>query len=631
MNNKKSTKRALISSILSLALCMTMLIGTTFAWFTDNVTSSNNIIKSGKLDVELKYKSDFDANWAQVTDQEEAIFNYDKWEPGYVDVKYIQVANAGNLAFKYLLNIIPKTVAAEGKANLADVIDVYIVNNPTEAIEREDLANMTKVGTLTSLMADPDGAARGILLPKGSTATSADEVVGSVEMGIALKMQESAGNEYQDLTVGGGFDIQLFATQYTWENDSFDNQYDANAPKMFTVNGVEYDTAEKALEAAKEGDIVYLSSTTEPITIDKKIKLTIANTNIVAADGVNAITVTADATITVEGYNSVVGGKNADGINVAENVTLTLTGKGRLITSGNAEKEYFRKTKDSVEYGEHISNTKDATYNGTGGSGIDVAGDIVIDGLASLTAKGYGIGGFGIGGTTDSITIKNSTINYVRGAFAGTEMFIPGWAGHFYGKDEPEGGAAIGSSTDKAVINIEKSTITRAEGGSKAAGIGARFWTGVEVNITDSNVTAIGGNASAGIGGSRVHQEATTADAITVNIKNSVINATGGDYAAGIGSGYNTYADNMAKAPTTKVTIDAGSKIVAKGGMLGAGIGTGHNVLNFVGDIKCDTTNVKAGYNVDDCCHGALCSDTEDVGLGAYKIEGIYTFVNNAD
>ena len=100
MNNKKSTKRALISSILSLALCMTMLIGTTFAWFTDNVTSSNNIIKSGKLDVELKYKSDFDANWAQVTDQEEAIFNYDKWEPGYVDVKYIQVANAGNLAFK---------------------------------------------------------------------------------------------------------------------------------------------------------------------------------------------------------------------------------------------------------------------------------------------------------------------------------------------------------------------------------------------------------------------------------------------------------------------------------------------------------------------------------------------------
>ena len=48
---KKQTKRALITSVISLLVCFSMLVGTTFAWFTDSVTSSGNIIKSGTLDV----------------------------------------------------------------------------------------------------------------------------------------------------------------------------------------------------------------------------------------------------------------------------------------------------------------------------------------------------------------------------------------------------------------------------------------------------------------------------------------------------------------------------------------------------------------------------------------------------
>ena len=51
---KKSTKRALISSVLALVLCFTMLLGTTFAWFTDSATSKGNTIKTGKLDIQLK-------------------------------------------------------------------------------------------------------------------------------------------------------------------------------------------------------------------------------------------------------------------------------------------------------------------------------------------------------------------------------------------------------------------------------------------------------------------------------------------------------------------------------------------------------------------------------------------------
>ena len=84
----------------------------------------------------------------------------------------------------------------------------------------------------------------------------------------------------------------------------------------------------------------------------------------------------------------------------------------------------------------------------------------MIRGLANLTAKGYGIHGFGIGGSTDSIVIENSTIAYARGGYAYPGMFIPDWSGYFYGKKEPAGGAAIGSRTDGAVITIANAADT---------------------------------------------------------------------------------------------------------------------------------------------------------------------------
>lgn len=59
MTNPKQTKRALLMSLLSLLLCCAMLIGSTFAWFTDSVTSGNNKIIAGNLDIELGYATAF--------------------------------------------------------------------------------------------------------------------------------------------------------------------------------------------------------------------------------------------------------------------------------------------------------------------------------------------------------------------------------------------------------------------------------------------------------------------------------------------------------------------------------------------------------------------------------------------
>lgn len=215
MNNKKNTKRALVASVLSLVLCMTMLIGTTFAWFTDSVTSTNNKIQSGTLKVDLELLDKATGSWKSIKDSKEAIFDYDKWEPGYTDVKILKIENEGTLALKWVAKIVSETELTA----LANVIDVYVNTTISEyPIERDDLTGWTKAGTVAQFVNSVEETTFGTL-----------EATESAYLGIALKMQESAGNEYQDMSLGGAFDIRILATQYTSEYDSFDNQYDFQA------------------------------------------------------------------------------------------------------------------------------------------------------------------------------------------------------------------------------------------------------------------------------------------------------------------------------------------------------------------------------------------------------------------
>ena len=186
MTRQHSTKRALIASILVLCLCFTSLIGTTFAWFTDSVTSSGNIIQSGSLKVEMHWaEGDEDPNSAKWTNAESgAIFKNDLWEPGYAEAKHVKIANVGTLALKYQLRI----VANSEFSKLADVIDVYYYADATQ-LDREDLDTATKLGTLTEVL-DP-----------GFEDAIHKVVSGSLEAGkvetltLVLKMRESAGND----------------------------------------------------------------------------------------------------------------------------------------------------------------------------------------------------------------------------------------------------------------------------------------------------------------------------------------------------------------------------------------------------------------------------------------------------
>ena len=209
MNNKKTTKRALISSLLSLVLCMSMLIGTTFAWFTDQASTSVNTIQSGDLEIALEYSTDDGTTWADAEGQALNFKTADGrtdilWEPGCTyELPLIRVRNNGNLALKYELAINGVT----GSAKLLEAIEFSANGAPISSFS-------------------------GTLLEK-------DDVSGSIL--IKGHMKEEAGNEYENLEISG-IGITVYATQFTYEKDSYDDQYDAAAGTAFVGgNGTEED------------------------------------------------------------------------------------------------------------------------------------------------------------------------------------------------------------------------------------------------------------------------------------------------------------------------------------------------------------------------------------------------------
>ena len=103
MKRSFTTKKALLLNSVSLLLCIVMLMGTSFAWFTDIVESKDNIIVAGNLDVELEYYSA--AGWQPVNENTKLFDENALWEPGHTETVYLRVSNLGSLALKYMLGV----------------------------------------------------------------------------------------------------------------------------------------------------------------------------------------------------------------------------------------------------------------------------------------------------------------------------------------------------------------------------------------------------------------------------------------------------------------------------------------------------------------------------------------------
>ena len=234
MNTKKATKRALLTSVMALVMCVVMLVGTTFAWFTDTASTGVNKIQAGNLDIELAYKNaetmTTDTGFKAANKDTPVFKEGALWEPGHVEYVVLKIRNAGNLALKYKLGInianeVGSTNVLDKPFKLSDSIKFAVLEGdktvPTAGYEfnRDNLVA---------------AAGEGAVLSTGYTAEDNLLKDGSKIVTLVVWMPIDVGNEANHKT---GVDaptidlgIKVDATQYTYEKDSFDDQYDKDAP-----------------------------------------------------------------------------------------------------------------------------------------------------------------------------------------------------------------------------------------------------------------------------------------------------------------------------------------------------------------------------------------------------------------
>ena len=408
----KASKKSLIASGVSLLASAALLAGSTFAWFTDSVTNTGNKIQSGKLAVTLE-KFDpaaEEGNGGYVDAGSAPLFDYDKWEPGYTAVASVKIGNNGTLALKYEVDLV---VNGEASA-LADVIDVYYRKDAGAVSSLPDsLDGLTKVGTLSELLAETRGAATGHLSAGGADFAT-----------IALHMQESAGNAYQELSIGAAFDIVVKATQYTEEEDGFgSDQYDKDAPLDF----VPVATAEQLLAASTAGGTV---SMTGDIAPSKALSITnaVLNGNGNRLIGgqlgdnariINLTNLSGPASLTVNGVNMVgeTAQFNSKGISAYDADSITLDVKDSRIEA----RAYALRIGTGVTNGAELNmeNTtlvgwagldthaktnavfRNVTFNGTN---YDLSGD----------SNGYDAIEFQEGSEGSTVLLENCTFNLIK-------------------------------------------------------------------------------------------------------------------------------------------------------------------------------------------------------------------------
>ena len=261
----KLLMRTYLTSLLCLVLCVTMLLGTTYAWFTSEVTTAGNEIYVGTLKVDMTDAAGNSLANAGGLFGSGAV----KWEPGATQIETVKVVNKGDLAFDYSLYL--STVGADvGDLNkVGQHIDVYVTADGAKASSAQDLKdNWIRVGTLA------DTAKNGFVLANGSWKPGQEDVLSTVK--IALHMPEEVSNtDIMGLRVKN-LGIRLMATQKVYETDDFGGKYDEAAP----IDALVASYAELAA-AVNAGQSVRM---TADITVPENSTLTVASGKQVVID-----------------------------------------------------------------------------------------------------------------------------------------------------------------------------------------------------------------------------------------------------------------------------------------------------------------------------------------------------------
>ncbi len=583
-----SSKKALFLSVISMVICVSMLIGSTFAWFTDSATANVNTIQAGNLDVEL-VKADGSPlttalGWVKAEGHEnEAVL----WEPGCTySLEGFKIRNAGNLALKYKVVISGLT----GDATLLNAIEFTVKKGDTE-VSLDDF--------------------EGKLLPKDSAATDGFETYETSVITITGKMKQDAGNEYKGLSIDG-IKITVYATQLAYESDSTNKDYDENATYYPVIDAAGLKDALKAGGDISVEKDVPTSGTdtlsartiiTKPTNLNLKGKIVSPdnmgnnNTNFVA------LIVDADTTIDAAANGGIDTGVNGGyAINVRNGAKLTINSgyyygggtavqvqKGELVINGGffAVEPY-----SSPTYGyEYLLNCIDSAYK-DGMAKITVKGGTFVNfNPADCKAEGAGTNFVAEGYTVISETQANGDVWYtvVKGTTASTSDELASAVengGTVVLNDNVTLSAPIAIPASKDVtIYMNGKTVTATNNfitvnaGAKLTISGGTVDSGRYVFMVDGGEVVVnGGNFTA--------QEAVCAlfggSKLTVN------------------DGTFTAKDNAVIATNGSSQYD-GCEITINGGVFNANITTAGYIACGIYVANKDTVNVNAGtFNVTD-------------------------------
>ncbi len=242
---KTNSKKALLSSAFALVLSVAMLIGTTFAWFTDTASTAVNKIQAGNLDIKLAYKNSTTGGEFKEANRETPVFdNNALWEPGHVEYVVLKVSNTGSLALKYKLGI---NIASEtGSTNvnnkafkLSDYIRFAVLNDDQSSLDRDAL-----VAAATDSKLIKEGYSKEDHLLAGEN----NEKVVTLVVWMPTDVGSEANHKTEVTAPSIDLGISVAATQDTVEKDSFDNTYDKDA--VYPI--VAMDTLQELINNAAE-------------------------------------------------------------------------------------------------------------------------------------------------------------------------------------------------------------------------------------------------------------------------------------------------------------------------------------------------------------------------------------------
>lgn len=293
----KTTKRSMLVSGLCLLLTAVMLMGSTFAWFTDSVTNTGNVITAGNLSIDA-YAYDLGEGGEEVTIpgvNGGNAFTFEKdgqnlktdttpilngeidWEPGVSSAKLLTVTNSGSLSANIRLNF----AVTDGGLMNALWFDFIQVGATQGQFTKRPMSTLNQLAEAMVMTLKPNDTLRFVLV---------------------YGMYESAGNQFQAKTFSA--DVTILATQAPVEADGFGkDDYDAEAAFSAVSNDTFVESMEKGGVTAVDSSFVWdenitLNGTTASVLeLNPETVVTVTKDGIFDLYGSSALTIRGEGTL----------------------------------------------------------------------------------------------------------------------------------------------------------------------------------------------------------------------------------------------------------------------------------------------------------------------------------------------